>query len=62
MFNTRLTYESPDKDWEAAFSVTNLFDKFYWENYFGSGRGSGAFRTGAPSRPREWAITVKRNF
>ena len=61
-FNARLTYESPDRDWEAAFSVTNLFDKFYWENYWGSGTGTGAFRTGAPSRPREWAITLKRNF
>jgi iron complex outermembrane recepter protein len=61
-FNARLTYETPDKDWEAALSVTNLFNKFYYENYWGSGTGTGAFRTGAPARPREWAVTLKRNF
>jgi len=61
-FNARITYRSPDGNWEAALSATNLFNKFYYEDYWGSGTGSGAFRTGAPARPREWAFTVKRNF
>ena len=61
MFNGRLTYQTADRDWSLALSVTNLFDKFYYLTKFDN---SGLFGTvsGTPARPREWALTVKRRF
>ena len=59
LFNARIGFESEDAKWNAALSVTNLFDKFYWQNKFDL---SGLVVSGIPSRPREWAITVQRNF
>jgi len=61
VFNGRLTYQTADRDWSLALSVTNLFDKFYYLTKFDN---SGLFGTvsGTPARPREWALTVKRRF
>ncbi len=61
--NARLTWRDTDRAWEFALEVTNLTDKVYY--------GSNAdlsfipvigFSWNAPGRPREWALTVKRNF
>lgn len=58
--NSRLAWQSPDKDWEVVLSVTNLFDKFYYQNKF---RGPAiASVTGQPAPPREWSISVRRSF
>ncbi len=59
LFNARLTYETDKKDWSVAFSVTNLFKKFYWYSFSAPG---GQTVPGSPGRPREWAITLRRNF
>jgi len=58
--NGRVTYTSPDESWSAALAVTNIFDKFYYVNKFIQA-GSYIF-TGQPSRPREWSITVRKQF
>ena len=58
-FNGRIGFETGDKSWSIALSATNLFDKFYYYNLFS---GSGFALSGQPSRPREWALTVKRKF
>lgn len=59
LFNARLGFASGDGKWEGALSVSNLFDKFYWVNKFAL---SGYTVSGQPSRPREWGVTVRRNF
>jgi iron complex outermembrane receptor protein len=59
LLNARLTYDSPGREWAAALSVTNLTDKLYYYNFFET---VAAGRSGSPSRPREWAITIRRKF
>ena len=58
--NARIAYESADKTWQGSISVSNLTNKYYWTNAFAfyySGTGQ---RIIAP--PREWAVTIRRNF
>lgn len=61
LFNGRLTYTSADGDWAISGAVTNIFDKFY---YRGKSENIGSYGvvTGNPGRPREWSISVRRNF
>jgi iron complex outermembrane receptor protein len=59
LFNARLGFTNRDGKWEGALAVTNLFNKFYWQNKFDL---SGMVVSGVPSRPREWSVTVRRNF
>ncbi len=61
LVNARLTWRSPDRDWEAALEVTNLTDKLYYVTKFDQSGGAG-FVQGQPGLPREWAMTVKRRF
>ena len=56
--DAKLTYEF-DEDWRASLSVTNLFDKFYYNNKFTL---TGFNVSGSPARPREWLLSVKRTF
>ncbi|HEX7709598.1 MAG TPA: TonB-dependent receptor [Sphingomonadaceae bacterium] len=56
--NARLTYESPDKNWNVALEVTNLFNKLYYLNKF----TNAWYADGQPGMPREWAVTVRRSF
>ncbi|RZA15165.1 MAG: TonB-dependent receptor, partial [Proteobacteria bacterium] len=55
--NARLTYRAPDNDWSIALEATNLFDKLYYINKFVS-----TYATGQPGRPREVAVTLRKNF
>ena len=55
--NARLTYRSPDRNWSVALEVSNLFDKYYFINKFVS-----SYALGQPGAPREWSLTVRRNF
>ena len=61
LFNARLTYDSDDKNWSLSANVTNLANKFY---YVGKSDGFANFRmiSGVVGRPREWSLTVRRNF
>ncbi|MDP3739997.1 MAG: TonB-dependent receptor [Hyphomonadaceae bacterium] len=61
LVNARLTYKTGDQDWQAALEVTNLTDELYYVGIFDN-RGSTKTISGRPGRPREWAITVRRNF
>lgn len=56
--NARLTYRNKPGDWDISLEVQNLFDKFYLVTIV----DPGAFRWAQPSRPREWAVTVKKRF
>jgi len=59
LFNGRLTYISPDTDWQASLGVENIFDKFYWIHH-SSGTGYGV--PGSPAPPRQWSVSLRRNF
>ncbi|MBT2187879.1 TonB-dependent receptor [Sphingobium nicotianae] len=61
--NARLTWRDTDRAWEFALEVTNLTDKVYYvSNADLSFIPVIGFSWNAPGRPREWALTVKRNF
>ena len=42
-------------------SVTNLFDEYYFPSKFDLSTLAGSV-LGNPGRPREWAVTIKKNF
>jgi iron complex outermembrane receptor protein len=59
--NARITWKSMSQDWETAVAVTNLTDHFYYINKVFAGTPN--FVTeGQPGAPREWLVTVRRNF
>ncbi len=60
--NARLTYRNNKGDWEAAVEVTNFTNKLYYITTFdltGAGGGSVA---GQPAMPREWSVSLRKNF
>jgi iron complex outermembrane receptor protein len=59
--NARLTWRNADENLSIALAVSNLFDKYYQPNKFDQVGPSG-FITAAVGRPREWSITVKKDF
>ncbi|GLT02413.1 TonB-dependent receptor [Sphingobium jiangsuense] len=61
LFNLRVSYRDVESSWELSAGATNLFDKFY---YVGKSENVGNYglNTGALGRPREWFVTLKRNF
>jgi iron complex outermembrane receptor protein len=60
LMNGRITYYPPDKKWDAEIAGTNLTDKYYrYNGYIVPGTG---VDTGAPGRPREWALTFHFKF
>ena len=64
-YNGRLTYEPPNAEWRLSMSATNLTDKFYWQQLGAALTTAGAIptnRSGVPSRPREWALTIEKQF
>ena len=69
LVNARLTFEPAGGSWQVALSANNLFDKFYWQQLGSETIRGGALdgyptyaRVGTAGRPREWALTVKKNF
>ncbi|MBT2134505.1 TonB-dependent receptor [Croceibacterium sp. LX-88] len=61
LLNARIAYRSEDEDWEFALAVTNVTDKFYFNNKYDRISQSGN-AYGMPGRPREFAVSVKRKF
>jgi iron complex outermembrane receptor protein len=57
VFDARLTYKL-DK-WQASLAVSNLFDSFHFNNKFTL---TGFNVSGSPARPREFLLSVKREF
>ncbi len=56
----RLTWRSPQGDWQATAAATNLTSRFYYVNKVFSQNPS--VTQGQPGAPREWLVTVRRNF
>ena len=61
VLNARISWVSPNKDWEIAGVVTNLTDKAYLTSTFDLYNSAG-FEYGTVGRPREFALSVKRKF
>ena len=62
LLDGRLTWDSPSNDWQVSLSVSNLLNKKYFLSLFDvSVFGEGAVEA-QPGAPREWAISIRRNF
>lgn len=59
--NLRVTWRSVEDQWQIALEGTNLTNNYYYVTVFDLS-GLSAFVDAQPSRPREWAMTVKRTF
>ncbi|MET0499747.1 MAG: TonB-dependent receptor [Steroidobacteraceae bacterium] len=60
--NGRIAYDNTANAFTVALGVTNLFDKFYYLNAFDY-QAIGFPQTDAqPARPREWYLTLKKEF
>jgi iron complex outermembrane receptor protein len=62
LVNARLTYNNDEHDYTIAAGVTNLFDKFYWRNYFIYQSIGYPQINGQPGSPREWYLTLSKRF
>ncbi len=62
VFNGRVAYHNDEHLFTLALLTTNLFNKRYYYNYFDY-QSLGFPNTNAqPSRPREWAVTLSKQF
>ncbi len=59
--NARITWKSMSQDWEAAVGVTNLSDHFHYINKVFCAAPTNVTE-GQPGAPREWLVSLKRNF
>jgi iron complex outermembrane receptor protein len=59
--NARLTWRDRNDSWQAALEITNLTDKLYYLTLFDTHTSAG-YVNAQPAMPREWSVTVKRNF
>jgi iron complex outermembrane receptor protein len=61
LVNARLVWRNPEGDLDIALEGTNLGDKYYFLSRADQFSGAG-HTDGAPGRPREWAVTLKKRF
>jgi iron complex outermembrane recepter protein len=72
LLNARLTYQPPNGEWRLSLAGQNITDKFYWQQYSpettvnnttGVVTNAAPFgRTGVASEPRQWALTIEKQF
>lgn len=62
LVNARLTWQNPDKDLAVSLEVTNLTDKYYYLTLFDLRAAGAGLDKAQPGRPREWAVSVRKNF
>jgi iron complex outermembrane receptor protein len=62
LLNARVTWRSSNATWQAALEGTNLANKYYYVTLFDLTGGAAGYIHGQPSRPREWAMSIRRNF
>jgi iron complex outermembrane receptor protein len=60
--NARVDYTTSDGAWTAGLGVTNLTGEDYYYNIFDLSAFGQPTIEGTPSRPREWFISVTRQF
>ena len=59
LIDGRLTYWSPKREWSLALQVTNLTNKLYYISKVNTGAG---YLDGQIGMPREWALTIHKQF
>lgn len=62
LVNARLTWQNPDHDLSVSLEGTNLTDKYYYVTDFDLRAAGAGLNKAQPGRPREWAVSVKKNF
>jgi iron complex outermembrane receptor protein len=62
LHNARMQYSTKDHNWTAAVGVENFTNKFYYLNKFDLTAFGEPTVEGQPGAPREWYLTVRRNF
>jgi len=62
LLNARLEWRSPEDKWTVAVGATNLTDEEYFYNKFDLTAFGQPHAEGQPGRPREWYVTLGRNF
>jgi iron complex outermembrane receptor protein len=60
--NARVEWANPDRVWTTAVGVQNLANKEYYLNKFDLSGFGQPTTEGQPGGPREWYISVQRNF
>jgi iron complex outermembrane receptor protein len=61
LVNARMVWRNADRDLDIALEGTNLGDKYYFMSRADQFTGAG-HTDGAPGRPREFAVTIKKRF
>jgi iron complex outermembrane receptor protein len=62
LINFRMEYASPNRNWTLAAGVNNATDQEYYLNKFDLTAFGQPTAEGQPGHPREWYVTVRRNF
>ena len=62
LLNARLEWRSAEDKWTVAVGATNLTDEEYFYNKFDLTAFGQPHAEGQPGRPREWYVTLGRNF
>jgi iron complex outermembrane receptor protein len=62
LVNAKITWKSPEDVWSMSLAVSNVFDTFKIINHFQTGAPIYNAQLGQPTAPRQWLLTVKRNF
>jgi iron complex outermembrane receptor protein len=62
LVNFRLSYANEEHDFTVSAGVTNLFNQFYWRNYFIYQSIGYPQINGQPGTPREWFLSVGKRF
>jgi iron complex outermembrane receptor protein len=60
--NGRITWEAPDGKWSISGSISNLTDKVYFYGKLALAVNSLGREQGNIAPPRQWLMTVRRNF
>ena len=60
--NARLTWRNAGGDLDVSLEVTNLFDKYYYLTINDQSTSGLGYTNAQPGRPREWAVTLKKEF
>jgi iron complex outermembrane receptor protein len=61
LLDARLTWDTPDKQWQAAIVLQNALDKVYYINKYDNS-GSFGLVDGQPGLPRTAFFSIKRSF
>ncbi len=61
VLNGALTYTPPASKWLLMLNVTNLTDRIYYSSRIDT-RNAFGYASGSVAQPREWILTLQRNF